>query len=296
VTYETAPLKPGDSPGVEEIEFAADNGVVVVKGSGSGNVLGSGIEAESRPGEKKVEAELFMMGNVVIRTKAESKLGNTPASNFTNTLRADQVYYQVNENRCIALDANLELATEGSQDAVYLTGKQVQRLGQNEWRALDAEAFASRLPSDPALTLSSREITYTQRRIVRQNIFGIPYRNAKTGETEVSSEQILTGTNVVGQYSGVPFFYLPYLRTDATDPLGPLAGIGFGNDRIFGFQLFTTWDIYKLLALRPPPSHRWQLHLDYLGDRGPGLGSDYYYQNTRGGLFGGTTPEPIDDD
>lgn len=295
ITYETAPAKPGDPPGVEEIEFAADNGVVEVVGAG-GKDARQGLEIESAPGERNAQMELFLMGNVVIRTKAESKIGTVVAQNLTNTLRADQVFYQVNENRCIALDANLELAVEGSPDAVYLTGKEVQRLGQNEWRALDAEAFASRLPSDPALVLTAREMSYTRRRVVRQNIFGIPYRDSKTGETELGSEQILTGQNVVGAYSGVPFFYLPSLRTDATDPLGPLSGVGFGNDRIFGFQIFSTWDTYKLLAIRPPAGHRWRLHLDYLGDRGPGLGSDYSYRNTRGGLFGGQFPEPADDD
>lgn len=294
ITYETAPAKPGESPGVEEIEFAADSGVVWIKNGPAGDAL-SGFTQETKPGEKPMESELFLMGNVVIRTKAEAKIGTT-AQNVTNTLRAEQIFYDVNGNRCIALNANLELATEGTPDAVYLTGQEVQRLGQNEWRAFDAEAFASRLPSDPSLILESGQISYTRRRIVRQNIFGVPYRNPKTGATEVSSEQILTGRNVVGRYVGVPFFYLPYLRTDASDPLGPLAGIGFGNDRIFGFQFFTTWDPYKLLALRPPQGHRWRLHLDYLGDRGPGIGSDYFYSNTRGGLFGGRMPEPTDDD
>src|SRR5439155_12340651 len=33
----------------------------------------------------------------------------------------------------------------------------------------------------------------------------------------------------------------------------------------------------KLLALRPPPGHSWTLSLDYLGDRGPGFGTDYNY-------------------
>jgi hypothetical protein len=297
VTYEKPPAKPGDPPNVEEMEFAADAGVVEVRGNGGANVLQGGVTTEPAvPGGRRIDAELYLTGNVIIRAKAELRGGIGPIKNTTNTLRADQVYYDVSEQRCIALEADLELATEGVKDTVHLYGKEVQRLGPNEWRALDAEAFASKLPSDPALVLTAREIGFTRRRVVRQNIFGIPYRDAKTGETEIGYEQILTGENVVGEYSGIPFFYLPYLRTDATDPLGPLAGLGFGNDRIFGVQAYTTWDMYKLLALRPPSGHRWRLHLDYLGDRGPGIGSDYFYTNTRGGLFGGRVPPPLDDD
>jgi hypothetical protein len=290
ITYE----KPGGA--VEEIEFAADAGVVVIRGSGGANVLNGGIDtAAPGPDGKRVDADLYLTGNVVIRTKAEGDARGL-AKGLTNTLRADQVFYDVRENKCIALDADLELATEGVPDTVHLFGKEVQRLGDNEWRVLDAEAFASKLPSDPALVLSARELSFTRRRVIRQNIFGIPYRDAKTGEQELGTEQILTGNGVVGEYAGVPFFYSPVLRTDATDPLGPLAGVGFGNDRIFGVQLYTTWDLYKLLAVRPPPGHRWRLHLDFLGDRGPAVGNDYFYQNARGGLFGGLTPPAGEDD
>jgi len=39
ITYAKAPAKPGDPPGVEEMEFAADAGVVVVRGAPAGDVL-----------------------------------------------------------------------------------------------------------------------------------------------------------------------------------------------------------------------------------------------------------------
>ncbi|MFO0936199.1 MAG: hypothetical protein U0798_06760 [Gemmataceae bacterium] len=297
VTYEKPPAKPGDAPSIEEMEFAADSGVVVVRGSGNDDVLGNGIANEADPsGKKKVETEMYLSGNVVIRAKSELKTASGPMKNTTNTLRADQVFYRVNENKCIALDADLELSFEGYRDTVHMNGKEVWRLGQNEWRALNAEVFASKLPSDPALILMSQEFRYTRREVVRRNIFGIPYRDFKTGETEVGAEQIISGRNVVSEYSGVPFFYTPYLETDATDPLGPLTSLGFGNDRIFGFQFYSTWDAYKLLAIRPPSGHRWRLNLDYLGSRGPAIGSNYQYANTRGGLFGGVMPAPKDDD
>ncbi|MGL4422593.1 MAG: hypothetical protein ACRCZF_18135, partial [Gemmataceae bacterium] len=48
-----------------------------------------------------------------------------------------------------------------------------------------------------------------------------------------------------------------------------------GNDQVFGFQLLSTWDIYKLIALKAPKGHSWRLNLDYLSDRGTGFGTDY---------------------
>src|SRR5205823_5530606 len=82
----------------------------------------------------------------------------------------------------------------------------------------------------------------------------------------------------VTRVNGLPVFYWPYVRTDLTDPLGPLVGLGGGQDRIFGTQIYTTWDMFKVLALQPPPGMNWKLHLDYLSDRGPAIGTDFYYR------------------
>jgi hypothetical protein len=114
--------------------------------------------------------------------------------------------------------------------------------------------------------------------VVRTNIFGIPIRDLLTGEPVEGMEQIVTGKNVVTYLGGVPVFYLPRIRADATDPLGPLEGLSFSQNRQFGSQFYTTWDIYELLALRPPPGHKWRLNLDYLSKRGPAGGSDYIYR------------------
>src|SRR5262249_14590338 len=45
-----------------------------------------------------------------------------------------------------------------------------------------------------------------------------------------------------------------------------------------GQQFSTDWDMYELLALRPPPGHSWRLNLDYLTKRGPAGGFDYLYR------------------
>jgi ABC-type dipeptide/oligopeptide/nickel transport system permease subunit len=54
-------------------------------------------------------------------------------------------------------------------------------------------------------------------------------------------------------------------------------GLGVGQDRIFGTQIYTNWVVYKLLALKPPPGHSWRLGLDYLSDRGPAATTIYNY-------------------
>src|SRR4029079_12115754 len=41
--------------------------------------------------------------------------------------------------------------------------------------------------------------------------------------------------------------------------------------------VYTTWDMFDILALRPPPGHKWRLDADFLSNRGPALGADYIY-------------------
>jgi hypothetical protein len=252
------------------IEFATDSAVVWNTGAKAGDAAG-GFQVNP---ESKDEFEVYLTGNVVVRTIAGGADGSNAA--VGQTVRADEVYYDVARNRAVALHADLELTSRQAPDAVHLTGKEIRRLDRENWEVLDGAAYSSKLPSDPGFQLTSPRTTLREREVVKTNIFGIPYRDFQGNPVE-GVERILTVRNAVTRLADVPVFYLPYLRTDASDPLGPLAAFGLGQDRIFGTQVYTTWDVYKLIAIRPPDGHRWRLDLDYLGDRGPGIGTNYDY-------------------
>ena len=253
----------------EEIEFATDSVVAWLRNVGG---VGGGPIETSADGRDGQEIELFLSGDVVIRTLADGQTGPVD-----QVLRAERIYYDVTHNRAVAIGGDLEMRTPGGLDTVHLRGDRVWRLGKNEWRIFGAETSSSKRPSDPNLTLTTREATFTQQRAVRTNIFGIPYRDPVTGQPEVGYERTLdTGFSFLRIFDVpvIPFFPS---KTDIDDPFGPLVGIGGGNDQIFGVQVYTTFDMYKLIARRPPPGHRWRLDVDYLSDRGPALGTNYNY-------------------
>ena len=255
------------------IELAADDAVVWVRGKV--NDAPGGFDV---PAGEKTEVEVYLSGNVVVRTETQGRGGGPLGSGpISQTLRAAQVYYDIERSRAVALTADLEMGAPALPDAVHLKAREVQRLGREQWEFYGTEVFSSKLPSDPGLKLSSNHVTMTERPEVQRNVFGIPYRDLRTGEKVEGTERLLTLRNAVTRFEDVPVFYLPYMRVDANDPLGPLMGVGFGQDRMFGTQLYTSWNIYKLLALRPPPGHQWSLHLDYLSARGFGYGTDYSY-------------------
>ena len=250
----------GAGDGNPEVEFAADEAVVWQRPNGEG----------------KDETEVYLSGNVIIRTVSPGANGNS----FMQTLRAEQVYYDVARSRAIALAADLELTNPRVPDGIHLTGREIRRLDLENWEVLKGSAFSTKLPADPGLRLDSPRVTLRERTTALTNVFGIPYKTLD-GEEVIGTERVLTARNSVGRLNGVPFFYWPYLKTELNEPLGPLLSMGGGQDRIYGTQVYSTWDVYKILALRPPEGHKWTLNLDFLSDRGPAAGTDYSYRIPR---------------
>src|SRR5262249_30179033 len=79
-------------------------------------------------------------------------------------------------------------------------------------------------------------------------------------------------------FEDIPIFYFPYLSVPAEDPNIPLRNINVQNDRIFGTQVRTTWDGFKLFGLDRPDGTRWDVQADYLSKRGPLFGSTGSYR------------------
>ena len=258
---------------MQDVEFATDNAVIWQRGrKGPDPVtqLNAGVEAGPRN-----EYEFYFQGNVVIRSFGVDSQGRR---NVEHVFRAHEMYYEVARNRAVALGGDIEMQVPGLPEPVHMRGKEIWQLGPNEWRSFDAAVYASKRPADPGLTLTSDVSNLTRVEGVRRNIFGIPYRDARTGEPVIGYEQILTSERVRLRVFDTPVFFYPRTRTDLNEPLGPLAGFGFGKDNILGYQAYFTWNIYKLIGLRPPDGHRWVLYTDYLTLRGPALGTEYDYQ------------------
>ena len=257
-------------PNQPAVEFATDNAVVWRTPAKAEDDPDAAVEADGR-GKERVE--VYLSGNVVVRTTSAAMLFRAP---ITQTLRADEVYYDLSKSKAVAVAADLELTNPALPDSIHLRGREIDRLDEENWEVLGASVFSSKLPTNPGLRLDAPRAEYRERKGPRRNIFGWEYRDFQ-GNPVIGYERLLTLHNATTRLEGVPVFYTPRLRTDVTDPLGPLVGLGVGQDRIFGTQVYTSFDVYKLLALRPPPSHKWRVHLDYLSDRGPAGGTDYGY-------------------
>ena len=282
VTYEAGANGPA-----RKVQFAADHVVIWVSGVKTGVNLNDGLRVDApKKGEKgeetKTKAEFYLSGNVVIRFRSDE----TSQGVAEQVLRADEVYYEVERSRAIAVKADLQTNFPTGLDSIHMKAEEMWRLGVHEFRGLDTTIFSSKRPADPSLTIRSQQATIIEQNVVKTNIFGRPYRNARTGEPDMGYERILTSEENTVRLLGIPISYFKDYKTEISEPLGPLTGIGLRSDRVYGpIQTYSSWDMFKLLGLRGQPGNTWQLHLDYLSLRGPGAGTDFVYRDLFGSEF-----------
>src|SRR5207248_2174384 len=155
-----------------------------------------------------------------------------------------EVYYDVNRNVAVALNARLEITSDvmatrlrspaAANQPVVLTADQLYRLNATTFELVRAHVFSSRLPSDPGLTVLVAQATVEDRTTTPRSLFGGPVIDRRTGRPLEQKETIVSAQDVTFEVEDVPFFYLPRVTANARDPLGPFESFNFGYNRIFG--------------------------------------------------------------
>jgi hypothetical protein len=201
----------------------------------------------------------------------------------TRTLRCDEVYYDVSRNVALALNATLEVKQAGFPDPIYFQGVEIEQLSPTDFRGKTAKLFSSRLPSDPGLDATFQDATLHKSVVVKRGLFG-PVIDRKTGQPVTEERDDVVAEGVFFRIEQVPFFYLPYAKFDAHDPLGPLQDVSIGYNTVFGFEASATFNVFDLIGVQPPVGMRWQVTPSYLSSRGPALGTNF--DATEGDFFG----------
>jgi hypothetical protein len=259
---------------IRSLEVQADQ-VVIWKSDGDSTQTFDAMRSEE--GAKDATGiELYLTGNVVIRMRTPKDTPTGGVQTDYRTMRADRVYYDVDSHKAIAIGADLEFTREKFVNTGHVVAHEIHQLSSTEFTAFEAILHASRLPSDPGFVIAmDRADVYKEPMTQRRTIFGTPFIDRRTGREVQQEPEILEVQNMSAWARGIPFFYLPYARTDLNDPFGPFQGATFRQDRVLGFQVLATWDMLKLIGLIPLENEKWSLLTDYMSLRGPGLGSNY---------------------
>ena len=231
------------------VSLEADNAVVWRRGT----------EALSLAGQSTVDQplELYLDGNIVFNQ------GN-------RVIYADRMYYNVSSEYGMVLDAEVLTPVPQYQGLLRLKADVLRQQDRQNFTAYGAALTSSRL-GVPRYWLQSDEVTLTDTR-------------DETDLSVYSPSDSSRGTNMRAQarnnfvyLGGVPIFYWPTFGTKLEEPSFYLSGVKFKNDKIFGTQVYTDWNLYQTLGIQGPEGTSLVGSLDYLSERGPAVGARFDY-------------------
>ena len=220
--------------------------------------------------------------------------GNVDYRQGDRIVQAERMYYNVAGNYGVILRAEFlapigELVQGGgAQGYARLKADVLRQIDSSRFVAHGASFTTSRL-GVPRYWLQAEELAITQvpkpwsTDVTDQpSLFSSTYTGSATEEVVNSQGNFL-------YLGGLPVFYWPRFTTDLGHPTYYLESVAFGSDSVFGFQLQTTWDLYQIFGFESRPERTdWNLSVDFLSDRGFGVGSDFRYDDRPVPLLPGT--------
>ena len=230
------------------LELQADNAVIFLSGeqlptderkSGTEDML-SGAQA------------IYMSGDIVM-------------TNGQRTIRADEIYYDFQRKKAIAINAVMRNFDTLEGIPIYLRAAKLRQIAENEFAADD-------------ITLTTSEFYLPQ---VSFNASSVKITDTTTADEQQGG---VTKSSYDAEMHDVRFkmydktlFKWPFIRSNMQRPDLPIKSIHLGHDSIWGTFSETRWYLARLLGLQEPEGTDSTLALDYYSERGFGGGIETEY-------------------
>ncbi|MGD2095168.1 MAG: LPS assembly protein LptD, partial [Phycisphaerales bacterium] len=243
------------------LELQADNAVIFHSGQGAGGGNGqSGIGNIFEGGDIK---SIYICGDILM-TEGQ------------RTIRAEEMYYDFEEKKAIAVKAIMRNFDTSKGIPIYLKALTLRQISENTFAAENVTVTTSEFYK-PQISLNASSVIVTDTSII----------DAQQGRLNKGSYDAQMRDVRFNMYD-TTLFYWPYLRSNMERPDIPLKSIHVGNDNTWGTSVETRWYLARLLGLEEPPGTESTLALDYFGDRGFGAGVevDYAKENYSGKIVG----------
>jgi hypothetical protein len=248
--------------GFDTIDISTDRLVIWTSADQPPEFRGESTQADETP------LEFYLEGNIVFRQQ-------------DRVIYAERMYYNVRERYGVVLDGELLTPIPGYEGLVRLKAEVLRQVDPFRIEGYETAATTSRM-GVPRYWLQSGNFRYDNPPPAQP---GPAELDPLTGEPEVVSNKRIVSRNnrvYVGEW---PIFYWPFLAANLDRPTLYLESLRLNNDSVFGTQVLTEWNLYQLLGLRnAPQGTNWTGSVDYLSERGWGLGTHYEYD--RKSLFG----------
>ncbi|MCA9050081.1 MAG: hypothetical protein KDA89_15195, partial [Planctomycetaceae bacterium] len=213
--------------------------------------------------------QVYLEGNILVRMNQ-------------NTITASHAFFDANNDRAMLLNAELRAYIPQTGGEVRVRAERLRQVSADRFHAQNGWTTTSPY-GRPGYRLQASDIFVEPGPIspftpLDPNT-GLPLRGNPLWVTALNS-QLMVGD--------VPVLRLPKVSAPAEDPHIPLRRFVVEQDRIFGLQAKTVWNLSKLLGQPAQPGSQWDLLADVLSQRGPGIGIEGTYdrQNSLGRMNG----------
>jgi len=243
------------------LELQADNAVVFY----SGRELQVGKE---QTGTEDVLAKggvraIYMSGDVVM-TEGQ------------RTIRADEMYYDFQRKKAIAVNAVMRNFDVGRGIPIYVRAAKLRQLAENKFAAENVTVTSSEFYR-PQISLNASSVIITDTTTVDAQENKV---SDSSYDAQMRDVRMKMGKQTV--------FYWPFMRSNLQRSDVPLKSVRIGRDSIWGTSVETRWYLSRMLGLREPKGVDSTLAVDYFGKRGFGMGVeiDYSREDYFGRLLG----------
>jgi lipopolysaccharide export system protein LptA len=207
--------------------------------------------------------QVYLEGNIVIRQGE-------------HVVRAERAFYDARDNRALVLNADLRTVFPMTGANVRVKAERMRQLSEGNFHAQNAFVTTSQY-GRPGYRVQATDVFVEERPVSQLGRSEPPRVDPETGALIEPTYSWITALNTTGYVEDVPLFFLPKLSGGEEEINTPLQAITFQQDRIFGSQLYTQWNMFPLLGLERRPGMIWRGDINYLSERGPYLGTHGAY-------------------
>ena len=198
--------------------------------------------------------------------------GDIVMTNGQRTIRADEIYYDFQKKKAIAINAAMRNFDTLEGIPIYVRATKLKQTAENEFAADDITLTTSEFYV-PQVSLNASKIEITDTTTADQQQEGV---SKSSYDARLHDVRLKMYDKTI--------FKWPYLRNNLQRPDLPIKSIHLGHDNIRGTFTETRWYLARLLGLQEPEGTDSTLALDYYSDRGFGGGIETEY--TRENYFG----------
>ena len=191
--------------------------------------------------------------------------GNVLMTEGQRTIRAEEIYYDFEEKKALAIKAIMRSFDESEGIPIYIKALKLRRLAENKFGAENITLTTSEFYV-PQISVNASKVIVT-------DTTGL---NAQQGDTSKGSFDAQMHDVRFKLYDKT-IFYWPYMRSNMQRPDTPLKSVHVGRDNTWGMQVETQWYLSRLLGLEEPEGTESTLSLDYYSKRGFGTGVEVDY-------------------